>query len=69
MALRVHGRVPERRIAELEAWVAGQRITEQVVRETDRAGLVLAEVVEMDEYTLDLFVPLPDGLVLVYDTT
>lgn len=69
MSLAVHGRVPAARLAELEAWTARQAITEHVFLDVDAAGLRIADVVSMDEYTIDLVVPLPDGLVLVYDTT
>lgn len=65
----VHGAVPETRVAELEDFVSTQGITEQVFRDLDALGLAIADIVNMDEYTLDLIVPLPDGLTLVYDTT
>lgn len=69
MKLAVHGRVPAARVTELEAWTARQAITEHVFLDVDAAGLRIEDIVTMDEYTIDLVVPLPDGLVLVYDTT
>jgi hypothetical protein len=69
MPLSVVGTVPEARVRELERFVASQRITEHVFRDLDAIGLRIADIVPMDEYTLDLVVPLPDGLTLVYDTT
>jgi hypothetical protein len=68
-SLVVYGAVPPARVRELERFVAEQRTTERVVRELDAIGLALDDVIAMDEYTLDLVVKLPDGLVLVYDTT
>jgi hypothetical protein len=68
MALVTHGVVPEPRLRELEGFVASQTTTERVFRDLDALGLRM-EIVAMDEYTLDLVVPLPDGLTLVYDTT
>lgn len=69
MDLRVHGTVSASRVRELTRWVASQRRTEHVFLDADAAGLSIATVHQMDEYTLDLLVPLPDGLVLAYDTT
>jgi len=69
MALRVHGDIPDDRIQEIADFVRGQSITEAVFRDLDAAGLSVAEIIPMDEYTLDWVVPLPDGLTLVYDTT
>lgn len=65
----VVGRVDPRRHQALTAFVSGQRTTEGVVRALAQEGLELADVVEMDEFTIDLVVPLLDGLCLVYDTT
>lgn len=67
--MRCHGHVPADRHQELEAFVAEQRTTEQVFRALDARGLRIADILAMDEYTLDLVVPLDDGLTLVYDTT
>ena len=67
--LIVHGTIAASRLRELERFVAGQSITEHVFRDLDALGLAIDDIVAMDEYTLDLVVPLPDGLVLVYDTT
>lgn len=69
MPLVAHGPVPAHRLEELERFVAPHHTTEGIIRALDAAGLELADILEMDEYTLDLLVPLPDGLVLVYDTT
>lgn len=69
MTLTVHGVVPDDRVRELEEFVARHTTTERVVRDLEVHGLILADIHPMDEYTLDLVVPLPDGLTLVYDTT
>lgn len=65
----VVGRVDARRVEALAAFVSGQRTTERVVQALAQEGLELADVVPMDEFTIDLVVPLLDGLCLVYDTT
>lgn len=67
--LRPIGSIPEARLAELTSWVQSQRTTEHVVQAANAEGLELHDVVQMDEFTLDLLLPLPDGLWLVYDTT
>ena len=67
--MRVHGKVVEDRIAELEAYVAGHTTTERLVRAALEDGHDLAAFVEMDEFTIDVVVRLGDGLCLVYDTT
>ncbi len=69
MGLRVHGTVPAERVAELGRMVDGLGSLERVLRALDGQGLVLSEVVSMDEYTVDILVALPDGLTLVFDTT
>lgn len=69
MDVRLRAAVSDGRRAELEAWLAGQTTTERLFRAVDAAGLRITEIVHQDEYTLDLVVPLPDGLTLVYDTT
>jgi len=65
----VVGSIDAGRVAQLTAFVAGQRITDHVVRALEPEGLAITEVVEMDEFTIDLVVRFPDGLCLVYDTT
>ena len=67
--MRVHGAVPPARVAELTEYVRAQSITEHVFLDADARGLLIADIIHMDEYTIDLVVPLPDGVVLVYDTT
>jgi hypothetical protein len=67
--IRPHGPVAPTRLAELEAFVASQRITEHVFRDMDAARIRVTDIVAMDEYTIDLVFRLPDGLWLVYDTT
>lgn len=67
--LTVHGEISPERCAELQRFVAEQHITEQVFRDLDAKGIRIADIIHMDEYTIDLVVPLPDGLTLVYDTT
>ena len=66
--MRVHGQVAPEAI---EAWahLGDLRTTEQVWRWADGAGLALADVVHMDEYTIDLVVPVAEGVVVVFDTT
>jgi hypothetical protein len=63
------GDVPPHCFAALRAWVEPQRTTEDGVQAVLGDGLDLHDVVQMDEYTLDVLVRLPDGLWLVYDTT
>jgi len=67
--LRAIGSIPDARLAELASWVQRQRTTEHIVQAAIEQGLELHDVVQMDEFTLDLVLPLPDGLWLVYDTT
>jgi len=61
--------VPARRREQLEAFVAGQHTTEHVVRQVEAEGLELVDIVQMDEFTLDLVVRVDPSLWLVYDTT
>ena len=67
--ITTHGEIDPDRLAEVARFVADQRITEHVVRDVLAADLRIDEIIEMDEFTIDLVVPLPDGLTLVYDTT
>ena len=67
--MNVVGQISEARVEALRRFVRGHQITEQVVRALDAAGWALDEIHEMDEFTFDLVVALPDGLCLVYDTT
>ena len=67
--LEVVGSVPASRVAELAAVVTEHRITEQVVQHALDAGYTIEAAVNMDEFTIDLVIRLPDGLYLVYDTT
>jgi hypothetical protein len=69
MALEVVGAVPEARRAELADYTRGHRLTEHLVRAALDAGLDIEAAVQMDEFTFDLVIALPDGLWLVYDTT
>ena len=69
MDLDVHGGVPERRIHELQAFIAEHRTTARLTRDVFANGLDIADILAMDEYSLDIVVPLPDGLVLIYGTT
>lgn len=69
MALQAHGRVSDARLAELAAFTADHQTTARLTRDVFAAGLDLADIVAMDEYSLELVVPLPDGLTLVYGTT
>mgnify|MGYP000126430904 CR=1 FL=1 len=57
------------RFAQLEAFVSGQRITDDVVRDVLAEGLDIADVVQMDEFTIDLVVAVGPSEWLVYDTT
>lgn len=66
MTPQAHGRVSEARLAELAAFTADHQTTARLTRDVFAAGL---DIVTMDEYSLELVVPLPDGLTLVYGTT
>ncbi len=57
------------RAPDLEAAVAAHRTLDQVVRWGVARGHVVTRVVHQDEYTLDVVLPIGDGLFLVYDTT
>lgn len=69
MTPTVHGPVPPHRVAKLAGWLEGQCTTEDLLHATDEAGLTIDRFQNMDEYCIDVVVPLPDGLTLVYDTT
>lgn len=69
MQLTTHGSISPARVTELSAWLDGQTTTERVVHAVLDAGYPLLHTHEMDEFTIDIVVGLPDGLVLVYDTT
>ncbi len=69
MELAVHGDVPEARVVELRAYVRDHSTTGRLTAAAFAQGLDIADIHAMDEYSLDLVVPLPDGLVLVYGTT
>ena len=66
--LLTQGQVQPARQRELAAFVETHRTTEPMFRDLDRLGLAY-EITPMDEFTIDIVVPLPDGLALVYDTT
>lgn len=66
--LLTQGQVPPARHRELAAFVETHRTTETMFRDLDRLGLAY-KILAMDEFTIDIVVPLPDGLALVYDTT
>lgn len=67
--LTTRGGVTESRRCELEQLLGSARTLEQVIRALDGVGLQLADVIPMDEFTIDILVDLPDGLTLVFDTT
>ena len=67
--MRSHGVVPDASMAALDAFTREHAITEQVFRALDGAGLRDYDIVQIDEYTLDLVVAWPGGIWLVYDTT
>lgn len=69
MTTRAVGAVAAHRVAALDAAVRDHRTLEHVVRWAVAEGVEIADVVTMDEYTHDVLVALPDGLVLVFDTT
>lgn len=58
-------------LEELQRAVAGHRMLEHVARwgYAQTPFVEIRDVVEQDEFTHDVIVPLPDGLVLVYDST
>jgi hypothetical protein len=64
--------LPGEAIAELEEAVSGHTTLEKVVRWAmfRSPPRLIDTVIQQDEYTLDVLVPLDrDGLCLVYDTT
>lgn len=63
------GQVDPSRLEALEQSIASHRLTEHVMRGLTALGGELEDVVEQDEFTIDLVVRLSDGLFLVYDTT
>lgn len=67
--LKVHGAVNPDRISEIDATLTGLTTLEQVVRALESKRLHIADVISMDEYTVDILVRRPDGLTLVFDTT
>lgn len=67
--MKVHGAVPAARSAALEVFTAGHTTTARLLKDHLAAGCDIGAIHAMDEYTLDVVVPLPDGLVLVYGTT
>jgi len=67
--LRFVGKVEEARRRQLEALLGPLGTLEHVIRALDGEGLQLADVIPMDEFTIDILVDLPDGLTLVFDTT
>jgi hypothetical protein len=74
MRLVNQSKLPEDRIAELEAEIPEQENLQDVMRwaRSDPGGFVpqvVANVVVQDEFTHDVIVPWRGGLVLVYDTT
>jgi hypothetical protein len=63
-------RLPREELEELEAAVQDHTTLEKVVRWAMLRARVIEGVVEQDEYTLDVIVPIDDeGRCLVYDTT
>jgi hypothetical protein len=66
--MRVHGSIPEERTAGL-AEAAALRTLEGIVRWGAPRGVEVTDILVQDEFTHDVVVPLPDGLVLVYGTT
>lgn len=67
--LRVLGPVPEPRRRELVGLIGAAGTLERVIRALEGEGLELADVIPMDEFTIDILVDLPDGLTLAFDTT
>lgn len=67
--VRAIGNIGEDRVEQLQAATDSLTSLDHVVRWALAEGLELADVIAMDEYTHDVVVPLPDGLVLVFDCT
>ncbi len=67
--MKVHGAVSDARVGELTAFTAAHTTTSRLLRDHLANGCAITDIHAMDEYTLDLVVPLPDGLVLIYGTT
>lgn len=66
--MQLHGQLPPDRIEALRPELSGLDNLERVVRWALARDLPL-QVVPMDEFTHDVLVSLPDGLVLVFDST
>jgi hypothetical protein len=75
ITLRVHGRIPEEAITEIEVQVSSHQNLKDMMAWalSQRPGTfipqIVTEVIVQDEFTHDVIVPRADGLVLVYDTT
>lgn len=67
--MKLHGVVSEHRAAEIRAFTAGHTTTDRLLRAHLANDCDIADIHNMDEYSLDVVVPLPDGLVLIYGTT
>ena len=67
--MNVHGQIAPERVAELEAFTAPHTTTSRLLRDHLARGCDITDIHAMDEYTLEVVVPLPDGLVLIYGTT
>lgn len=71
MALHILPEIPEARGQSLRALVSAHTTMERVARWafSQRPPLDIVDIIRQDEFTHDVIVPLPDGLVLVYDST
>lgn len=61
--------LPDASLETVTARLVQQRLTEHVLRDLEVLGAELLDIVIQDEFTHDWVVQLPEGLVLVYDTT
>ena len=69
MVLTPHGQIPAKRLTELAAFILDHRTTARLTNDAFASGLDISDIVQLDEYSLEIVVPLPDGLVLTYGTT
>jgi hypothetical protein len=69
MRLRFQVDVEPVRAHELKTWVEAHSSLERVLKAAWAIGTDVVETIAQDEFSHDALVPLPDGLILVYDTT
>jgi len=74
MRLVNQSKLPKKRITDLETEIPEQENLKDVMKWAlsnpgEFVPQVVADVIVQDEFTHDVLIPWPEGLVLVYDTT